>query len=52
VGLASGMCLSSYLRGTAYGGKERSVHGLGRGNPKERDNLEELGLHGRAILTL
>ena len=50
VGLAFGMCLSSYLRGRAYSGEESSVHDLGGGNSKERDNLENLGLHGRVIL--
>jgi len=42
-------CLSSYLRDRAYTGEESSVHDLGGGSPKERDNLEE-GLHGRVIL--
>jgi hypothetical protein len=50
VGLACGMCLSSYLRGRAYSGGEKSIHGLGGGSPKERDNLEDLDLHGRVIL--
>ena len=49
VGLGCGVCLSSYLRGRAFSGEERSVHGLGGENPKERDNLEDQGLHGRVI---
>jgi len=35
-----------------YGGQERIIHGIGGGQPVERDHLEDLSIDGRIILKL
>jgi hypothetical protein len=33
-----------------YGGQDRCIQGFGRGDPRERDHLEDIDVDGRIIL--
>ena len=35
---------------SAYGREERRIHGIGGGNLRERDHLEDPGIDGRKLL--